>query len=178
MRSRTGQVSELAVCKAHNVPPGPAYLLPNLADFAVNLGVPTYVECWVHAVSFISDEVQWYGLVLKDIDDKSDLLVPIGYPEACAIYHEMKNSPYPTPPTHQLTATLVKTLGGSLIEAVVEGFNSQTQAYKCRLAVGTANGVVSITCRVSDAAALSLYMPLPIRVHSALMARKLRAEPP
>jgi len=176
VRSQAGQVSELAFCKDHTHHLGGGYFVPNPAAFAANPGLPTYVECWLRAVFFVYEEFQQFSLVLKGTDGKSALVVQIGYPEACSIYQAMKNAPSPTPPTHQLMAAIVQALGGSLSEAVVEGFDCQSQAYKCHLAVRTINGVVNVACRGSDAVALSLFTSLPIRVNSALMGRDLSVD--
>src|SRR5260370_758365 len=79
MRSLTGQVSELALCKDHTQYLGGGYLVPNPAAFVANPGLPTYVECWLRAVFFVYEEFQQFSLVLKSIDGKSALVVQIGY---------------------------------------------------------------------------------------------------
>jgi len=176
MRSQTAQVSEAAFCKDHSQHVCGGYLVPNPAAFVAGPGLPTYVECWLRAVFFVYEEFQRFSLVLNSIDGKFAMLVQTGYPEACLVYHAVKKSPSPTPPTHQLMGAIVQALGGSVIEAVVEGYDTETKAYKCHLAVRTINRVVDVACRGSDAVALSLFTPFPIRVNSTLMGTDLSVE--
>ena len=176
MQSQTGQVSELAFCKNHTQHLGGGYLVPNPAAFVPSQGLPTYVDCWLRAVIFAYGEYQQSSLVLKSMDCKSAFVVQIGYPEACSIYQAMKKTLSPTPPTHQLMGAMVEALGGFLLEAIVAGFDCGSQAYKCHLVIRTKNGIVNVACRGSDAVALSLFTPFPIRVNSILMGRELSTD--
>lgn len=172
MRTRAGHASEVAFCKTHAQHLDGGFIVPNPAMFTAKPDPSAYVECRLWAVFFVCDEVL-SSIVLKGIDDKSAFVVHVGYTEACSIYHAMKGGPYPSPPTHTLIGTLVQTLGGSLIEAVVESFDCKSQAYECHLAVQTRDGVVNVACRGSDAVALSLCTNIPIRVNSSLLGTTL-----
>lgn len=175
MRPQPGQVSEVAFCNTHARHLDGGFIVPNPEMFTANQDPPAYVECRLWAVFFVYDDVL-SSIVLKGIDGKSAFVVHVGYAEACSIYHAMKGGPYPSPPTHALIGTLVQTLGGSLIEAVVESFDRKSQAYKCHLAVRTRDGVVNVACRGSDAVALTLFTNIPIRVNSSLLGTTLGAD--
>jgi bifunctional DNase/RNase len=173
IRSESGELTELAFCKDHLSSLGGGYYIPNptLADAQATSS--SYEQCRFKSVVFAYGEAEQFSLVLVSTETEMVFVVPVGYPEACLIYQALKYPASPTPRTHQLMAALIHLLGGSLIEAVVEGFDTATQAYKCYLAVETTDGVARVECRGTDAVALTLFTTARIRVSSSLLGHDL-----
>ncbi len=172
VRSPNGELTELAFCKDHSAFLGRGYLIPNPTITDAHPLSTSYEECRLKAVLFAYGESEQFSLVLASTKAQMVFVVPIGYPEACFIYQALKHLPSPTPRTHQLMVALIQLLGGSLVEAVVEDFDTTSQAYKCHLVIGTTDGVVHVECRGTDAVALSLFTTLRIRVNSFLLGHE------
>jgi bifunctional DNase/RNase len=106
-----------------------------------------------------SDE---YFVILQEHD--GDRLVPIhiGPFEAIAISRGIAGGPQPRPFTHDLMASVIGRLGGTLERVLVHDLRDDT--FFSQLELETSRGLLEVDCRTSDAIALA------VRVHSPIYA--------
>lgn len=101
--------------------------------------------------------------------------IVIGLPEAQAIERRLKGLPMSRPQTHDLLASVIETLGGTIERVTVTGLHEHTffAELTLRLADGTS---VGIDCRPSDAIALGIAVDAPIYVEESVIENATRDE--
>jgi len=101
-------------------------------------------------------------VVLRAVEGQETLLVQVGLAEAGAIASVMDKTPFPRPMTHDLLASVLDGLGGTLEKVEVTDLREGT--FFGLLHVRKGRSVVQIDCRPSDAIALALKGDAPIFV--------------
>lgn len=112
-----------------------------------------------------------YALILEDTVLKRRLAIVIGYPEAQSIECRLQNVKTPRPLTHDLTTTLIKELGSTLLRVDIHRLPSGP--YAGTLTLLTKNGEkLWIDARSSDAIALAIRVGAPIFTSRELLEKE------
>ena len=107
-------------------------------------------------------------LLLQEADgERRTLPIFIGTPEAAAIAYAVEQVAVSRPMTHDLLATVIEQLGGTLSAVTVTHVEDGT--YFAQLELETEDGGVVISARPSDSVALAVRSGAPIFVDDALM---------
>lgn len=101
-------------------------------------------------------------IVLREVGGERSFPIVIGTVEAAAIDRRLKGVPPPRPLTHDLLASVIDRLGGTL--EAIEINDLQEHTFFARLHVRTNGELVKIDCRPSDAIALGVVGDAPILV--------------
>jgi len=94
--------------------------------------------------------------------------IVIGLPEAFAIERRLKGIEVPRPQTHDLLASVIRELGGTLVRIEINDLREGT--FFARLIVERDGETVSIDSRPSDAIALGVSQDVPILVDERVLA--------
>ncbi len=117
----------------------------------------------VHVFGLITDEeTKTPVVVLRAVEGDETLPIQIGVAEATAILTALQGVSMPRPMTHDLLATVVHTLGGSIEKVEVVDLREGT--FYGVLHIRKGGGVVKVDSRPSDAIALALRTRAPIYV--------------
>ena len=101
--------------------------------------------------------------------------IVIGLPEAMAIERRLKNVPINRPQTHDLLASIIRQLGGTLESISINDLSDHT--FFATLNVRTSSGdLVEIDSRPSDAIALGISERVPIYVEEHVLDGALSDE--
>ena len=112
-----------------------------------------------------------YALILEDIYEGKRLAIVIGYPEAQSIECKLQNVRTPRPLTHDLMASLLKTLGARLLRVDIHKLSSGP--YAGRMTVENIMGErFEIDARSSDAIALAIRVKAPIYTNRELLEKE------
>jgi bifunctional DNase/RNase len=95
-------------------------------------------------------------VILQELDGDRVLPIWIGPGEASAIAMEMAGMKFARPLTHDLAASLIRTLGGSLTRVLITRVQDNT--YYAELVVQRGGEVFSIDARPSDSIAIALRL--------------------
>jgi bifunctional DNase/RNase len=107
-------------------------------------------------------------LLLQDEEARFVLPIWVGVPEAGAIACVLQGQTLPRPMTHDLLATVVRTLGATVDRVDVRAIEAGT--FLADLWLRTSDGtLVCVDCRPSDAIALAVRTDAPIRVAAAVL---------
>ncbi len=101
-------------------------------------------------------------IVLKEVDGERNLPIVIGSSEAYAIERRLKGVVHPRPMTHELLASVIEQMGGSIDR--IEITNLQDRTFYARIHIRRDGQVVKIDSRPSDAIALGVSTSIPIYV--------------
>ncbi len=101
-------------------------------------------------------------IVLKEVDGERKFPIVIGSSEAMAIDRRLKGIPTPRPMTHDLLASVIEQLGGTIER--IEINNLQEHTFFARIHIRRDGDVVEIDSRPSDAIALGAATSVPIYV--------------
>ncbi len=101
-------------------------------------------------------------IVLKEVDGEREFSIVIGVPEAYAIDRRLKGIPTVRPLTHDLLASVIDELGGTL--EFIEINDLQSHTFFARINIKQNGNMVSIDSRPSDAIALGIATSVPIYV--------------
>ena len=102
-------------------------------------------------------------IFLKEKGGERTFPIVIGIFEAVEINRKLKETATPRPMTHDLLGSTIKSLGGELLNVVVNELKNNT--FYARLVIRRLDGaVVEIDSRASDALALSIQFRVPILV--------------
>lgn len=99
---------------------------------------------------------------LREVDGDRTFPIVVGKPEAYAIERRLKGVEPPRPQTHELLATLMERLGGSLKKILIDDLTEGT--FYAKLHIEQDGVEHEIDCRPSDAIALGVAMDVPIFV--------------
>jgi len=111
-------------------------------------------------------------LFLRATQDKRELSIYIGPPEAQAIALPLQGLVPPRPLTHDLTLSIIRSLGASLKRVVITALKEQT--YYAELILEAQGKEIPLDCRPSDAVALALRGQVPIWAAEPAFARPAR----
>ncbi len=101
-------------------------------------------------------------IVLKEVDGERNFPIVIGSAEAYAIDRRLKGIPMPRPLTHDLLASVIEALGGTLDR--IEITNLENHTFYAELHIGQNGRDITIDARPSDAIALGAAASVPIYV--------------
>jgi bifunctional DNase/RNase len=110
----------------------------------------------------ISDMQDSQIIVLKEVDGERRFPIVIGMPEAVAIDRRLKSIPTPRPMTHDLLASVIEQLGGTIDR--IEINNLQEHTFFARIHIRRNGDQIEIDSRPSDAIALGIATSVPIFV--------------
>jgi bifunctional DNase/RNase len=110
----------------------------------------------------ISETQDQQLIVLKEVDGERKFPILIGTPEAYAIDRRLKGNPTPRPLTHDLLASVIEQMGGTVSR--IEINNLQDHTFFARIQIQQNSHVIEIDSRPSDAIALGIATTVPIFV--------------
>jgi bifunctional DNase/RNase len=98
----------------------------------------------------------------------------IGLHEAAAIERRLMGQQPPRPQTHELLASVIEELGGTVEKVMITELKNHT--FFARLYVRQGDKLIDIDCRPSDAIALGVATEVPIYVEEQVLDEVYRAE--
>ena len=101
-------------------------------------------------------------IMLKEVDGERKFPIVIGNPEAYAIDRRLKGHVSPRPLTHDLLASVIEQLGGTIDR--IEINNLQDHTFFARIHIRRNGDILKIDSRPSDAIALGVATMVPIYV--------------
>lgn len=107
-------------------------------------------------------------VLLEDAEERYSLPIYIGLVEANAIAMELEKMSPPRPMTHDLLASVIRSMGGKLLRVEVTELKEST--FHARLYIEAGGTVVEVDARPSDSIALALRLEAPIWVHEEVLA--------
>jgi hypothetical protein len=110
----------------------------------------------------ISEMQEQQIIVLKEVDGERKFPIVIGSNEALAIDRRLKGILHPRPLTHDLLASVVEQLGGTIER--IEINNLQDHTFFARIHIRQNGQVFKVDSRPSDAIALGVATMVPIYV--------------
>jgi bifunctional DNase/RNase len=110
----------------------------------------------------ISDMQDRQIIYLKEVDGEREFAIQIGSGEAYAIDRRLKGIPTQRPLTHDLLASVIEHLGGTLEK--IEINNLEDATFFAKLHIRRDGKVIEIDSRPSDAIALGVATDVPIFV--------------
>lgn len=110
----------------------------------------------------ISEMQESQIIVLKEVDGERKFPIVIGTREAEAIDRRLKGIPTPRPMTHDLLASVIEQMGGSVDR--IEINNLQDHTFFAKIHIRQGHSTVQIDSRPSDAIALGVATSVPIYV--------------
>jgi uncharacterized protein len=108
-----------------------------------------------------------YAILLKEVDGKKRLPIIIGAFEAQAIALEIEGIKPPRPLTHDLLKQLTDSLGGTVLEIVIDELRDNT--FYAKIILEVSGFSQEIDARPSDAIALAVRAQAPIYVYDSVM---------
>jgi bifunctional DNase/RNase len=101
-------------------------------------------------------------IMLKEVDGERTFPIVIGSGEAYAIDRRLKGLPTPRPFTHDLLASVIEQLGGSIQQIEINDLENHT--FFARIHIRQDGKMIEIDSRPSDAIALGIATSVPIFV--------------
>jgi len=101
-------------------------------------------------------------IFLKEVDGERRFPIVIGPSEAWAIDRRLKGIPFPRPMTHDLLASIIEQLGGSIEKIMINNLEDRT--YFARIHIRQQGRLIDVDSRPSDAIALGVAGSIPIFV--------------
>ena len=111
---------------------------------------------------FIREMTDMQIIELTEVDGDRTFPIVIGLPEAFAIERRLKGIEIPRPQTHDLLASVIDHLGGTLKEIVVNDLVDGT--FYAKLIIEQDGQEIEVDSRPSDAIALGVAENVPIYV--------------
>ena len=118
---------------------------------------------------FIREMTDMQIIELTEVDGDRTFPIVIGLPEAFAIERRLKGVEIPRPQTHDLLASVIEHLGGSLKEIVVHDLVDGT--FYARLIIEQDGQEIEVDSRPSDAIALGVAENVPIYVAEQVLTQ-------
>ena len=112
---------------------------------------------------------------LRDVASGRSFPIVIGLPEAYAIERRLKGEEPERPQTHELVDSILRELGATVERIVIPRLDGGT--YVASLYLRTADGVVEIDARPSDAIAVGVGHATPIEVAEEVLAESAEERP-
>jgi uncharacterized protein len=110
----------------------------------------------------ISEMQEQQIIVLKEVDGERKFPIVIGSSEAMAIDRRLKGFNPTRPLTHDLLASVIERLGGTLMR--IDIVDLQDHTFFARLIINRSGETIEVDSRPSDAIALGIASQVPIRV--------------
>jgi bifunctional DNase/RNase len=101
-------------------------------------------------------------IMLKEVDGERTFPIVIGSGEAYAIDRRLKGLPTPRPFTHDLLASVIEQLGGTIQQIEINDLENHT--FFARIHIRQDGKMIEIDSRPSDAIALGIATSVPIFV--------------
>lgn len=111
---------------------------------------------------FIREMMDMQIIELSEIEGDRTFPIVIGLNEAFAIERRLKGIEIPRPQTHDLLASVIHEMGGSLKEIIINDLAEGT--FFAKLIIEQDGGELEIDSRPSDAIALGVAQDVPIYV--------------
>lgn len=115
----------------------------------------------------ISENAEQQVIVLKEVDGERSFPIVIGIFEATSIDRRVKGMPSPRPLTHDLLASVIDHLGGTLQDVLISELRDHT--YYARLRIRSEGELIEVDSRPSDAIALAVSADVPIYVNEEVI---------
>ena len=131
------------------------------------------VQMELHRI-IISEMQERQIIYLKEVDGEREFAIQIGSGEAYAIDRRLKGIPTQRPLTHDLLASVIEQLGGSLEKIVINNLEDAT--FFARLHIRQDGRTLEIDSRPSDAIALGVASEVPIFVAEHVLNAVCRPE--
>ena len=122
---------------------------------------PMSVQMELHKI-IISEMQDQQIIMLKEVDGERTFPIVIGSPEAMAIDRRLKGVQPQRPLTHDLLASVIEQMGGTLEQIEINDLENHT--FFARLHIRQDGKLVEIDSRPSDAIALGIATSVPIFV--------------
>lgn len=106
-------------------------------------------------------------VLLRDEEERYSLPIYIGLMEANAIAMELEKMKFPRPMTHDLLASVIRSMKGSLVRIEVSQLKENT--FYAVLTIERDGEVIEVDARPSDSIALALRMDAPIFVNELVL---------
>jgi len=110
----------------------------------------------------IDDRRDGQIIILKEKDGRRAFSILVGSYEAMAIDRRLKDTPVPRPQTHELLASVIEHLGGTVERIVINELRDDT--FFAHLVIRVNQELVEVDSRPSDAMALVAGKGVPIFV--------------
>ncbi|MHC4416360.1 MAG: bifunctional nuclease family protein [Planctomycetota bacterium] len=118
---------------------------------------------------FIREMMDMQIIELTEVDGERTFPIVIGLPEAFAIERRLKGIEIPRPQTHDLLASVIGHLRGTLKEIVVNDLVDGT--FYAKLIIEQDGQEIEVDSRPSDAIALGVAENVPIYVAEQVLAQ-------
>ena len=118
---------------------------------------------------FIREMMDMQIIELTEVDGDRTFPIVIGLPEAFAIERRLKGIEIPRPQTHDLLASVIMNLGGTLKEIIINDLVDGT--FYAKLIIEQDGQEVEVDSRPSDAIALGVAENVPIYVAEQVLAQ-------
>ena len=119
------------------------------------------VQMELHKI-IISEMMDQQIIMLKEVDGERTFPIVIGSGEAYAIDRRLKGVPTPRPLTHDLLASVIEQLGGTVSQIEINDLENHT--FFARIHIRRNGETLEIDSRPSDAIALGIATMVPIFV--------------
>jgi len=106
---------------------------------------------------------------LSEVEGDRTFPIVIGLPEAFAIDRRLKNIEIVRPQTHDLMASIITQLGGTLKSIIINDLSNQT--FYAKLLIDQDGDVIEVDSRPSDAIAIGVAEDVPIYVAEHVLAQ-------
>ena len=111
-------------------------------------------------------------IVLKEVDGERKFPIVIGSSEASAIDRRLKGHVHPRPLTHDLLASVIEKLGGTVDRIEINDLQDHT--FFARILIRQNGSTLKIDSRPSDAIALGVATMVPIFVADHVLTEVCR----
>ncbi len=118
---------------------------------------------------FIREMMDMQIIELTEVDGDRTFPIVIGLPEAFAVERRLRGIEIPRPQTHDLLASVIGHLGGTLKEIVVNDLVEGT--FYAKLIIEQDGQEIEVDSRPSDAIALGVAENVPIFVAEQVLAQ-------
>lgn len=119
------------------------------------------VQMELHKI-IISEMMDQQIIMLKEVDGERKFPIVIGSSEAMAIDRRLKGIPTPRPMTHDLLASVIEQMGGSIEKIEINDLENHT--FFARIHIRRNGDMLEVDSRPSDAIALGIATTVPIYV--------------
>jgi bifunctional DNase/RNase len=170
-----GKATEVAFCRDHFADFDMDFALPSPLHLDGDISATLFEECRLFRV-FFDHDAEVYAIVLKSVTTNLVFAMRTGYVGACSVFGVARAGLGLNPLTYELVNSLISGLDGSVVEAVIDGYNTEVKKYKCHLLIRKGQDVIRLNCRGSDAVGISFLARAPIRVNAAFLGWRRLAE--
>jgi bifunctional DNase/RNase len=119
------------------------------------------IQMELHKI-IISEMQDQQIIMLKEVDGERTFPIVIGSGEAYAIDRRLKGIPTPRPLTHDLLASVIEQLGGSIEQIEINDLENHT--FFAKIHIRRDGKTMEVDSRPSDAIALGIATSVPIFV--------------